>query len=288
MANCSNLLNTQSVSLTAGTLTAGFCHTNLQTTYEEFITKTTAAISAGGTTNVGSFTAGDDTPASGDQGKLWFKQNPSDCNAPLGWFHYNAGASPAAWEAVPNPLSAIYDASDTAGAVAYHDGTKWTVLAPGTAGQVLQSNGTSAPSWVNSGPTIVQASTTTGDSNTTSSFEGTGLSASITPSATTSKVLVTVTQIHAVTRVSGAGTGGAYSAKSQLKNGSSVIWGPHSNISGSMQDNYSGVETGNISITYLHEPASTSSQTYSVEHAIASNAQTSTAGAGTITLTEIK
>ena len=287
MANSSNLLNTQSISLTAGTLTAGFCHTNLQTTYEEFISKTTAATEAGGTTNVASFTAGDATPVSGDQGKLWFKQNPSDCNAPFGWYHYNAGASPAAWEVVPNPLSAIYDASDTEGAVAYHDGTKWTVLAPGTAGQVLQSNGTSAPSWANSGPTIVQASTTTGDSNTTSSFEGTGLSASITPSATTSKVLVTVAQIHTVKRVSGAGSGGAYSAQSQLKNGSSVIWGPI-HIQGSMQDNYGGVETGNISITYLHEPASTSSQTYSMEHAIASNAQTSTTGAGTITLTEIK
>ena len=251
MANCSNLLNTQSISLTAGTLTAGFCHTNLQTTYEEFISKTTAATEAGGTTNVASFTAGDDTPVSGDQGKLWFKQNPSDCNAPFGWYHYNAGASPAAWEVVPNPLSAIYDASDTEGAVAYHDGTKWTVLAPGTAGQVLQSNGTSAPS------------------------------------ATTSKVLVTVAQIHTVKRVSGAGSGGAYSAQSQLKNGSSVIWGPI-HIQGSMQDNYGGVETGNISITYLHEPASTSSQTYSMEHAIASNAQTSTTGAGTITLTEIK
>jgi hypothetical protein len=101
MANCSNLLNTQSVSLTSGTLTAGFCHTNLQTTYEEFISKTTAAIAAGGTTNIASFTAGDDTPVAGDQGKLWFKQNPSDCNAPFGWYHYNAGASPAAWEIVP-------------------------------------------------------------------------------------------------------------------------------------------------------------------------------------------
>ena len=281
--NCNSIADTISINITNTDLPSGFCHNSMDETLDAFV----AVMSASVVGEAASFTAGDGEPIAGDRNKLWFKQDASTCK-PLGWQWWNGSASPPAWEYAPNPLSAIYDASDTAGAVAYHDGTKWTVLAPGTAGQVLQSNGTSAPSWVNSGPTIVQASTTTGDSNTTSSFEGTGLSASITPSATTSKVLVTVTQIHTVTRVSGAGTGGAYSAKSQLKNGSSVIWGPHANIAGAMQDNYPGVETGNISITYLPEPASTSSQTYSVEHAIASNAQTSTAGAGTITLTEIK
>lgn len=35
----------------------------------------------------------------------------------------------------------------SAGEIAYHNGTTWVTLAAGTTGQVLQSNGTSAPSW---------------------------------------------------------------------------------------------------------------------------------------------
>ena len=108
MANCSNLLTSQSVSLTAGTLTEGFCHTSLQTTYEEFIARTTAAISAGGTTTLGSFTAGDDTPSASDQGKLWFKQDASDCNNIHGWHYYNAASSLAnKWEPVGMPVGSI-------------------------------------------------------------------------------------------------------------------------------------------------------------------------------------
>jgi len=92
MGNCSNISNSQTVALTAGTLTSGFCHTSLQTTYEEFIARTSAAI----TGDTATFVAGDDTPSSGDQGKLWWKQDSSNCNTPLGWMFYNTTTS--AWE----------------------------------------------------------------------------------------------------------------------------------------------------------------------------------------------
>tara|TARA_Y100001973_G_C5203030_1_gene339275 strand:- start:2455 stop:3216 length:762 start_codon:yes stop_codon:yes gene_type:complete len=94
MGNCSNISNTQSVSLTAGTITSGFCHTSLQTTYEEFIARTTASLSG----NLAGFVAGDDTPSASDQNKLWFKQDASNCNNPLGWYFYNSSTS--AWEPV--------------------------------------------------------------------------------------------------------------------------------------------------------------------------------------------
>jgi len=94
MGNCSNISNTQTVSLTSGTLTSGFCHTSLQTTYEEFITKTSAAL----TGNLAGFVAGDDTPSAGDQDKLWWKQNASGC-APLGWYYWDSGTS--AWAELP-------------------------------------------------------------------------------------------------------------------------------------------------------------------------------------------
>lgn len=92
MGNCSNISNTQSVSLTAGTLTSGFCHTSLQTTYEEFIARTTATLSG----NLAGFVAGDDTPSASDQDKLWYKQSASNCNDHIGWHYYNTSTS--AWE----------------------------------------------------------------------------------------------------------------------------------------------------------------------------------------------
>lgn len=92
MGNCSNISNTQSVSLTAGTLTSGFCHTSLQTTYEEFIARTTASLSG----NLAGFVAGDDTPSASDQNKLWYRQSASNCNDHIGWHYYNTSTS--AWE----------------------------------------------------------------------------------------------------------------------------------------------------------------------------------------------
>lgn len=92
MGNCSNISNTQSVSLTAGTITSGFCHTSLQTTYEEFIARTTASLSG----NLAGFVAGDDTPSASDQDKLWYRQNASNCNDHIGWHYYNTSTS--AWE----------------------------------------------------------------------------------------------------------------------------------------------------------------------------------------------
>ena len=100
MGNCSSITNSQTVTLSSGTLTSGFCHTSLQTTYEEFISKTTGSL----TGNMAAFTAGDDTPASGDQDKLWLKQNASTC-VPEGWHWYNG--SNTAWEDVPVPETAL-------------------------------------------------------------------------------------------------------------------------------------------------------------------------------------
>ena len=138
MGNCSNITNTQTVTLASGTLTSGFCHNDLQTTYEEFISKTTGAL--GG--NMAAFTAGDDTPASGDQDKLWMKQDASTC-VPEGWHWYNGSSS--AWEAVSTPLSTV--GSGAIGEVLYHNGTSWVVLSAGTDGQHLKSKGAAAPEW---------------------------------------------------------------------------------------------------------------------------------------------
>lgn len=100
MPNCTAISNTQTVDLTAGTLTSGFCHETLQLTFNEFVAKTTGQLAG----NMAAFTAGDDTPSGDDQDKLWFKQDgtPGNDCVPVdgGWHWYNANAAPAAWESV--------------------------------------------------------------------------------------------------------------------------------------------------------------------------------------------
>lgn len=100
MPNCTAISNTQTVDLTAGTLTSGFCHETLQLTFNEFVSKTTGQLAG----NMAAFTAGDDTPSGDDQDKLWFKQDgtPGNDCVPIdgGWHWYNANAAPAAWEPV--------------------------------------------------------------------------------------------------------------------------------------------------------------------------------------------
>ena len=53
------------------------------------------------------FTAGDDTPASGDQDKLWYKQDGSNCNLPGGFQFYNGTST--AWEPIEGstPIGSI-------------------------------------------------------------------------------------------------------------------------------------------------------------------------------------
>ena len=141
MGNCSNISNTQSVSLTAGTITSGFCHTSLQTTYEEFIARTTASLSG----NLAGFVAGDDTPSASDQDKLWYRQSASNCNDHLGWHFYNTTSS--AWEAVKTPVSSLAD--NTQGDIIYYGASGApAVLNAGTDGHFLKTKGAGQnPEW---------------------------------------------------------------------------------------------------------------------------------------------
>ena len=95
--NCTNLSNTQSVSLTKygnGNLT-GFCHESLGGTYEKFIDITSAQLLG----NMAAFTAGDGTPDTADQNKLWFKLDGTSCE-PLGWHYYKDSV----WKRLPSDM----------------------------------------------------------------------------------------------------------------------------------------------------------------------------------------
>jgi hypothetical protein len=123
-------------------------------------------------------------------------------------------------------------------------GLKWA--APAAGGKVLQ---------------VINATTTTSATNTTTTYADTNLTASITPSATNSKVLVTVSQI--------IGHGIVESVKLKLLRGGtdiSVVGGFLGYVT--VGGVYGEVFGQNVSISYLDSPNTTSATTYKTQFAL--------------------
>lgn len=148
-------------------------------------------------------------------------------------------------------------------------GIKWAAAAGG--GKVLQ---------------VVNATYDTSTTNSTSTFADTGLTASITPSSATSKVLVFVNQ-------SGCRKGDQDNGNSVVLNllrGATQIvadFAGRGGFTNSLVDNY----FGSASVTYLDSPATTSSTTYKTQFKNYVNGANVTvqaaSGVSSITLLEI-
>ena len=107
---------------------------------------------------------------------------------------------------------------------------------------------------------VVQATYSTATSTTSTSFVTTGLSASITPSSSTSKILV----LMSMGDVAAQNTSSANAAGFTLyKNGSNLTSNLGSQISYNSIST-SGLTIGGFSSTYLDSPATTSSTNYAV------------------------
>lgn len=106
---------------------------------------------------------------------------------------------------------------------------------------------------------VVQTTTTTGSQNNTSTYADTGLSASITPSATSSKVLVIV-QHGGCGKLAGNTES---SVLARLLRGATeiAVFETAAGYTGTSGINY----IGSISTTYLDSPATTSSTTYKTQ-----------------------
>ena len=110
---------------------------------------------------------------------------------------------------------------------------------------------------------VVQGSNTTSMESTSTSFADGGLSASITPSATSSKVLVMVNQSAKLKRDSGEYAGGAIKI---LRGSTTLIGGPNGYefflqvANGTLIDNHLRVP-----LEILDSPSSTSSLTYKIQ-----------------------
>jgi hypothetical protein len=124
-------------------------------------------------------------------------------------------------------------------------GLKWA--APAGGGKVLQ---------------VVQDDDTSGFSTTSTTYQDTGLSVTITPSSTSSKVLITAGGIQAYCVHSGAQTG-AFASFRLLRTSTQL---QEVNFGGYSQASSSGkVMYGNPNFIYLDSPATTSATTYKVQ-----------------------
>jgi len=133
-----------------------------------------------------------------------------------------------------------------------------------------------------SGQTVLQtlqSTTTTTFSTTSTSYVSSGISASITPQATTSKVLVTVTLNNIYNNAGGANYYTVY-------RGGTNIAGSGNNLSVW----YIGTTEGSCCFQYLDTPSTTSSTTYTIYMYVTSGTGYISIGSGylsSITLQEI-
>ena len=179
--------------------------------------------------------------------------------------------------ATPTAVKAAYDLADgaiakttvtTAGDIVYRNATVPTRLGIGTAGQVLTVNtGATAPEWTTPAGgggkilQVVSATTTTQKLITTTTPTDTNITASITPSATSSKVLVMITYNLRQERSSTTAVLGA----ARIVRGATAIstWS---------LDSFTGFEASGSTgtrqiydtstVVYVDSPSTTSSTTY--------------------------
>ena len=133
---------------------------------------------------------------------------------------------------------------------------------------------------------VVNATLTSGTSTTSSTFQDTSLTASITPSSSSNKILI-------ITNASG------WPADATTQSAITVFRGNASTGTNLGDSSYgfgsaassTGAAKGNISVNYLDSPATTSSQTYTVALASTNNASAAYLGingeTSTLTLMEI-
>ena len=139
----------------------------------------------------------------------------------------------------------------------YYTGSAWAASGGG-GGKVLQ---------------VVQAEYSTGTTIASTTFTDTGLTATITPSASNSKVLVLVSQPAVI----GYSTGSSVGGSAQIVRGATAVFVQSANkdslyftiqVSGQ-----SDLQLGqNISMIYLDSPATTSATTYKTQAAVSSTA----------------
>jgi hypothetical protein len=180
-------------------------------------------------------------------------------------------SSAARASAITSPQEGMITYLKDTNSTEYYSGTAYVAIGGGGGGKVLQ---------------VISAATTTNFTNSTTTYGDTGLTATITPSLNTSKVMVIVSQSYFVNRA-----GNDSDCKVKLLRGATDI------VTNSYFGYISAVgasSTGNMavgSITCLDSPATTSATTYKTQIAAIGAGSVSAQWSGnmtsTITLMEI-
>ena len=149
--------------------------------------------------------------------------------------------------------------------------TSGTILTTGSSGQSIPKAALPTGSVLQ----VVQGSTSTTTTTTSQSYSDTTLTASITPTSATSKILVLVNQTYR-TQSSASNTFGGF----RLLRGATAIWTPVADGTGPYSHGISATGAtftqlyNTWSIQVLDSPATTSSTTYKTQFAVYTTANT--------------
>jgi hypothetical protein len=163
-------------------------------------------------------------------------------------------------------------------------------LGIGTSGQVLTVSGGGVPSWATPSAggggkvlQVVNAQTSTAATNATDTYADSNLTASITPTSATSKILVLVS----MSSISKSADANSVWKGKLLRGATSII----DFEAGNLFNNAAQINRGSASTNYLDSPATTSSTTYKVQFCRGNSSGTVgvqlDASTSTITLLEI-
>ena len=139
----------------------------------------------------------------------------------------------------------------------------------GSSGQYLQTNGSGTLSWAGAGKIlqVVQASTDTMVTITSTTMTDSGLSGSITPSSSSNKVLVIITQDLSIFRQDPFAIGDV-----RVLRGSTVLKNHRMESTCSHHSTYGNRLATMFSFCYLDSPATTSAVTYKTQGSVPATA----------------
>lgn len=156
--------------------------------------------------------------------------------------------------AITTPYEGMFSYLKDTNATEYYTGSAWAALSAGGGGKVLQ---------------VVQATSTTSTAMNSSTYADTTLTATITPSAATSKVLVMTFQNFTLSRSTTADA----NCRINLLRGATEIF---ARAAATLEYNNDSSMTTGDNIIYLDSPATTSATTYKTQQKTGSTSHTIT------------